>query len=277
MATQLPGARELISSSWKAFRTNWNDFLKVSIWFLYLGFVDFALYALVKISPVFELLSNILSIGVGIIWFWAMIRLLQTVLRMEDGKKPDMSVAAMKDAWRLWLRLFWIMILMVVILIATVIPLAVWLYFLPTGLIAWLSAQPWVDGIVIALLIVPAIYVGLRLAFAQFLAIDKDATGLKALAQSSDLVRGRWLATFWRQIAGGLFFGIALWLGLSVLFLLLAVILGPDRYAALASPETRDPLFSAALGLLNGVIEASVLPLFVVYGVKLYRALLKNR
>lgn len=238
----LPNAGELIRESWSFFVKNWNESVKVTVWFLYVGLANFALLLLSSISPYFNVISIPATLLIVAVSLWAAIRTIQVVLELEAGEKPDMSKKTVLDAWKLVLPLLWIAILEMLIVLG--------------GLV---------------LLIIPGIYFGVVLSFSTFTLIEEKHRGTAALNASRNLVKGRFWATLWRLLAGSLVFGLALILGTGIIFALLVLIAGPSHFITLKGQL--EPLAQGTVDLLQSIIQAATLPLFIGYQVKVYRAL----
>ncbi len=251
MPKTLPRAWDLITDSWRAYVKNWNETFKVSIWFLYFGLVTFAGAVLLKVSgsSAFVLTDAILGVIVAVGYIWAGIRLIQAVLDLEAGRKVSLDIKMSQKAGGLILSVLWVAVLQLAVIIGGFL-----------------------------LLIVPGIYLALALSFSQVMLIDGDQRGFAALAASRALVKGRWWATFWRLLAGNVVFGLVLGLLMSLLLGLLAAFSGTDAFVVQGTAAFKaDPLVQGAYELLQSIMQASVLPLFIIFQVKLYKALKASR
>jgi len=248
---QLPGVIELLTDSWHFFITQWNESLRITIWLVYIGLIQFGLSLLMSVSPFFNLLFIPAEVGVLILSLWVGVRIIQVLLQLEAGKKPSYSKEVMQNAWKLILPLLWVAVLMVLIIFGGSI-----------------------------LFILPGIYFAVVLGFSNFYLIEDDAHGLAALAKSRDLVKGRFWPTLWRMFAGGVVLFVGLAIVMSLLFSLLAVVAGPQHLMGLSSYSGTyelNPLAQGTLDLLESLIQAAILPLIFGYQIKLYRALRKTR
>lgn len=248
MLKTLPSTWTLIVDSWASFTKNWNETFKISIWFLYFGLVTFIGAVLQKVSgsTIFTFVNNALSIVIGIGYLWAAIRLLQGALEIESGKKISLNSAMMQKAFNLILPVIGIALMQFIVIMG--------------GLL---------------LFILPGIYFIIALTFTQLIRVTGEAKGFDALAASRNLVKGRWWATCWRVLAGNIFFGIGVGCLMSLLISLLAVISGNIDPFILngAHAFKRDPLVQGSYELLQSVFQSAVLPLFIIYQVKLFNAL----
>ncbi|MEK7116077.1 MAG: hypothetical protein AAB879_01640 [Patescibacteria group bacterium] len=244
MQKSLPSALDLIKDSWSLFTTSWNELVKISIWFLYIGLAHFALAVLQKIAPTAETILFIpVFVAMIILEIWISVRLMRAVLAVDSGKKPDRSRAERALAWRLWL---------------------------PLVLVGMLQGFIILGGIV--LFILPGIFLFVAISFSQFCLIDQDLRGLKAISASYQLVKGRWFAVLWRMFATGFIFGLGVMIVVGVLLAILAALAGQS-----ALRENVHPLVSGTFALFQSIVQAAVIPLFVIVHMKIYRALKQTR
>jgi len=229
------------------FVSTWSQTSKISIWFLYFGLVEFACYVAVKFQPAMSLLFIPLEIAYVVVSLWIGIRLILAVLRLDEGKAPADPQADSAKAWSLFGPVLWLGALQALIIFGGMV-----------------------------LLIIPGIYLAIALSFGQMFLVEQNVRGLKALAASRDLVRGRWWAVLWREFAGGLVFGAGLVLLVIIVFTLFGLIAGPDRFVLLMQSPELDPLLNGTLNLINSILQAALIPLFVGFQVKVYRALRRS-
>ena len=249
MNTALPNVRTLLKDTWNQFKDTWNESSKVSMWILYLSLVGFGLSVIEKLAPSLRIWLIPIDIAIAVVSIWVGIRILQTMLDIEDGKKPDLSTEGQKKAWKLFWPMLWIGLLQAIITLG--------------GLL---------------LLIIPGIYLGLALHFAQYYLITENKRGLASLSASRALVKGRWWATWWRMFAGNIVIGLGIGLILIVATIIIGIATGPVNFAtALREPQLADPLITGIHNLVQGMISAAFLPLTALYGVKIFRALEKTR
>lgn len=248
MLKTLPSAWTLIIDSWTSYTKNWNETFKISIWFLYFGLVAFIGAVLQKVSgsSIFVFVNNVLDIVIGIGYLWAAIRLLQGVLEKEAGKKISMNIEMSQKAFNLILPIIGIAIMQFIVIMGGFL-----------------------------LFILPGLYLIIALTFTQLIRITDEAKGFDALAASRNLVKGRWWATCWRILAGNIFFGIGVGFLMSLLMSMLAAISGNIDPFILKGTHafSRDPLVQGSFELLQSVCQSAILPLFIVFQVKLFNAL----
>ena len=102
------------------------------------------------------------------------------------------------------------------------------------------------------LLVIPGIYVGVKLAFTPCAIALENQGGTEGLGYSWNLVKGRWWGVFWAFLAVGLIFGIAI---------LISFLVGGILGAALG-----------AVVVGNAAVTA-VAPILDIYTVLLFRSL----
>ncbi len=270
MSNNLPSATRLIRDSWGLFIKTWNESLQVSIWFLYYGLVYLAVNLIIKIAPAFTIIGLLISLVILVFWSWSIIRLIETSFWLDAGEKPKLDRKAMRASWRIVIPLLWVGILQILVLLGSAIPLIAWEFLAPVYLAAWIN--PVIFNIIAIVLFLPLIYVGIRLGFAQLATIKDKKRGMNALAVSSEMVNKNWWAIFGRQFLALVVFGGGLWIALTLLFLILGAIVGPDKFLQLADPNAQAPVLRGIRALLEGIVQAAVLPLFVIFAVKLYKA-----
>jgi len=248
MSKQLPGVGSLISESWRLFISSWNETIKIAIWFLYIGLAYFVISLIIKYVPVLSPLMMAAVVASVFFSIWAAIRLIQVILELVDEKKPTFGKKANKFAIDLILPLMWIGILQFVIILGGFI-----------------------------LLIIPGIYLAVALMFSQILLVSEGVRGSKALQMSRELIKGRWWSVLWRVFAGGIVFSLGVGILSSIIFLGLSFIVGPDFLQASKFGQPIDPLIDGTITLLQSIIQAACISLFVIYQVKIFRALQKTK
>ncbi|MDQ7815167.1 MAG: hypothetical protein RDU25_05185 [Patescibacteria group bacterium] len=245
MDTKLIGTWSLIKESWNSFTKTWSQTTKISIWFVYIGFIEFIDLAMVKFAPWMAPTYLLIIILVGVGALWVTIRLILSVLKEEESKSQD-EKADQNLAWELILPVVWIALLQTLVLFGAFL-----------------------------LFIIPGIYLMITLSFTQLIAVDQGIKGTKALSASHDLVKGRWFQVLWRLFFGGLALSVPLFVLMIVIYAILGYAVGPNRFLLLIASKNPDPLFSGTMTMVNSVLQAAFVPLFVILQVKLYKALQK--
>lgn len=239
MTNALPGAWKLIVDSWHAFVKDWNTTVKYSIWMVLVA----AIQQIVVFFPEEEASFWVafgLSLVVGVVLaLWVSIRLYQVILSLESGKTVDAKTTA--SAMTL---------------------------LLPFLLVAVLEGVSVLGATI--LFIIPGIYVGVRLAFSKFTLLDQNKRGRAALVESWNLTKNKFWAIFGRQLAAGIVFAVGVMIITAILMVLLSLAMG-GGFEGTANSN----IGAFLLGLVNGLVQAALLPLFAVFQVKLYYALKK--
>jgi hypothetical protein len=248
MAKTLPGAWELITESWNAFIKTWDTTVRVSTWLILVG-------ALQAVGGFYEkgvygpsgLLSPIFFVAAAIVSIYISIALYRLVLGLERGEKMSTKIS-----------------------INELTPL-----FLPLVLIGILQ------GLVVLgatlLLIIPGIYVGVRLSFSQMSLFDKNLHGRAAMAESWAITKGRFWQVFGRQLAGGLTFGAFIVLIAILAITIVTLIAGAGKMNNLFSDSSNTAMDGAVSSLISSIVQAAILPLIVIFQVKLYNAFNKTK
>lgn len=250
MSKPLPGAIDLIKDTWKLFTTTWNDTVKISIWFLYFGLLNFVLALLDRFAPTMSLfISFPLQIALIVVAVWVSIRLIRAVLKLEAGGKMDLSNEESTNAWKLLLPMMLTGSLQIVIIFGGTL-----------------------------LFIVPGIYLAIALSYSSLFVIDRGLRNFQAIKASYVLVKGRWWATLWRELAAGFVFAIGLVIVVGLVQMLLTVLsLGASAAFSGSESVSATPMFKATMDLFSSIVEAATLPLFIILRVKIYRALERTR
>lgn len=134
------------------------------------------------------------------------------------------------------------------------------------------------------LLFFPGLWLGVLFAFAPLLVVDSNVRGIKALAASAELVKGRWWPTFWRILAGGFFFLLLIIVSLWALSLFIGLFTGAGAIQSLLNLSVEQTAYTVESFrmetisiLLNRLPEALFLPVFYLFLTKLYRILKVTR
>ncbi len=238
-----------MKDAWQLFRAHWQKTLNITIWFVYIGFIRFALYASgsTSSSSPLTLLSLPIELGAIVISCWVSIRLVRYILSLEAGTEAAQTPEESSAAWPLVLPMLWIGVLEAVIVLGGFI-----------------------------LLVIPGMYLAIALSFSNLFLLEKNLRGIPALAASRALVKGRWWSTFWRILVGGIVFGGIIGLVTSIIFAIFASLAGETVVNGMATWGTQ-PLVEGAMALVSGILQALAIPLFIIYHVKIFRALETSR
>jgi hypothetical protein len=242
MTSSLPGAWSLIVDSWNAFLKHWSTTVQYSAWMILVVAHQQIAFFFPEESGMWWialLIGSIASIALAV---WASIRLYQVVLAIDGGRAVDVKTTATA---------------------ATLI-----LPFLLVGLLEGLA----VFGALL-LLVIPGIYVGVRLAFSKFAVLEQGLRGRAALVASWNMTKDKFWAIFGRQLAGGVVFGLGFIVAILVLMMILSLFIGGEAMKDLNDASGPS---SFLFGLGNGILQAAIIPLFVMFQVKLYRAVKKG-
>lgn len=245
MPKPLLGAGQLIKDTWQMFLKTWDTTVRYAAWFILAGVLQ-VLYLFFPNSGNgngYYAISVLGWIAGIVITVWATIMLYQVCMALDAKQK--VAKQAMADA----MKLFW-----------------------PFILVAVLAGFATLGATI--LLIIPGIYVGVRLGFAQLSFLDKNKRGRAALSDSWALTKDKFWAVFWRQIAGALVFGALMMAATFMALWLVGLVAGSGKYDALMSADARtSPGVAGIFTLVSNIVQAAFIPLFFLYQVKLYRAL----
>jgi len=255
MTSSLPGAWSLIVDSWNAFIKHWSTTVKYTAWFLLVTAIQqaYLLFPAQSGRGLVVFLSFAISALIGV---WVSIRLYQALLALDAGQ----SVSAKTTAAAMGL----------------VLPLAA------LGIVQLFAT---LGGLV--LLILPGIYVGVRLSFSQLFLIEEGVKlqgGLMdkvtmtfravgaAISQSWDKTKGRFWGVFGRQLAAGILFVIFTIIVGGVAIALVTLLVGGQ---AKLNTIGQAGVGQFLLSLVNALVQVALVAAMATFQVKLYKAVKK--
>jgi hypothetical protein len=249
--TPLPKTWTLITDTWNQFVKHWNTNVRYSAWYAIAVVAQTIVTATVGNNPssayfapaflFYVIVSMITSIWVGMV-------LMRVTLIQEHGGSVPPDV--MRNAWSLLLPAVWI------------------------GILTTLAN---IGGFI--LLIIPGIYIAIRLSFTIYALVDKGRRGRAALKESWEITKGRFWALFGRGLAGGIVFGLFAMILAFAALLIVGLVAGGANIALLSdtgSSTGGGSLENAVSVLIQGIIQIALLPLFVTFQTKLYTAIQKH-
>lgn len=239
MSQPLIGAGQLIKESWNTFTSTWDTTVRYSAWFVLVTLLSIAPLFLPSKVPLLDIIAFLLTVALAI---WVSIRVYQVVLALERKEKVTNKTTATV------LTLFW--------------PL-VWVSIL-TGLAT-------IGGLI--LLILPGIYIGVRMGFSQLFVIDEKKKGTDAIKASWELTKQKFWPVFGRQLAGGIVFGGLMLIIIWIAVRLVALIANIDFNEVFMDSESGNPYIVGSYNLIQGIVQAAFIPLFYIFQVKLFKSL----
>jgi phage shock protein PspC (stress-responsive transcriptional regulator) len=289
---RLPQTWDLVKQTWKLYTETFKDSAKVSLYFIYVSIVSGIIAALaVYFGMAYELVSLIMVLPLALANAWVTVLIFHRVASLEAGQT---SYQPLKESWRNWLSYLWLAIEIIVFsagpfilaaLIIAVVSLVVGQYqnlgalFIPgvkpvtAAPAAWTYILTAILGIV--LLIPTWIWLIYKSAvwnsFALPILMIDGKKGKEDLKEATRIAKGRWWGLFWKNQLGGICFGaygMLIGLGISIAILILGAI-----FKALNLGQSVDIFLSQ---LADGVIAMILIPLFMGFTVKLYRAFKKT-
>jgi hypothetical protein len=244
MSKPLPGAWDLIKNSWRDFVKTWDTTIRYSAWIILVGLLQSA-YVFIPDGkdPNGWYWAGIVAYIAGIaLMLWVMIRLYQVTLTLDAGGK--ITEKTTEKAVSL---------------------------ILPLLLVGILSGVATLGAFL--LLVLPGIYVGIRLGFSVLSFMDKDKRGRAALADSWALTKDRFWAVLWRQFAGGVVFALLIWAVSIAALLIVGLVAGGAKFEAMMAGGGPKVAVGAVTVLITQAIQAAFMPLLFFYQIKIYRAL----
>ncbi len=226
----LPSAFDLFRRAWFLYKKRFFTYLGVVIIPMTILFLSAIIFLGSEFSNISSLPSKITSINISSLIIWAILFFTfniwqQTALiyAIKDSEEGIGVIEAYKRGWSKILSYWWILFLSITITFVG------FLFF-----------------------IVPGIILGIWFSFAQFILINEDLKGTKALSKSKSYVNGKWVQIFLR---------------FSFIFILLFII------SILANFIIGFLHISFGQKIINFVIELLMTPLSIIYSFSLYNSL----
>jgi hypothetical protein len=236
---------QLIKETWHTFVKTWDTTVRISAWFLVVGLISVLAVVIPQSVPGYIAIFLADLAGV-LISMWASIRLYRAVFAIERNETASSPEESSRQA------------------ISLILPLII------VQLIATLCI---VGGLIF--LVIPGIYIGIRLTFSQLAVIDPKV-GKKttdALKDSWDLTKGRFWPIFGRIMLGSLCFGILISIIVAVSTLLVGAVAGGNTFLSSMTADSPPPAVTAALSMIQSIAQAALVPLAPIFQIKLYQSL----
>ena len=253
--TKLISISELVSSGWTQFLKDWRRLFEISIRFVLAAVISLIAALIAERVPMASAVSytilviaNALSI---VIVLHTLISLLDYQLKRETNADAEITPNA-KRAWGLLLSVLWIGILNLLIFAG--------------GLLAF---------------VLPGLWLSLSLSFGILFLIDEDRRGTQALAASAALVKGRWWPTLGRVLVPAILVVILDMLLSFIIMFILGMLIGFDRLSIFtnqAQPlQTASATIAGIQNVLGSLVQIALIPLSIIYQVKVYHSLKATR
>jgi len=247
--TQLISISDILSEGWKEYKRDWKKLLEISIRFLFAGLIELA-FAMIADRLAANVAQVLLIIGTAI----AYLIILQTIIVLIDYILQRERGAESKAAprWQLGANLFWSYL---------------WINFLVV--LATLGG--------FFLLVLPGIWLAILFSFSIFLLIDEKKKGSQALARSAELVKGRWWKVLWRIFVPSLAVIVITLLSSFVLTAVISIFAGGfTQTVNFLAAQTLSPIQQGISATIDSIVSIIIIPLAVLYQVKLYSSLKKT-
>jgi hypothetical protein len=243
MSHPLPRAWSLITDSWHAFVKTWDLTVRVSAWFIPAVILQNLYIFLPTSQEPLRLAVGLVGVVAGVLlMIWAATKLYYLSFAIEEGKKESQKADA--DIWRI----------------------------LPSLILVGILEMLCVAGGLL-LLVLPGIYISIRLGFSQLSLLDKGTKGRQALIASWALTKDRFWPVFGRQLAAGFLFMVAMMIVTTIAMMVVGLVAG-NSFSTLMK-DTTNPLADGVSSIIASIVQAALVPLIALFQVKLYRALQK--
>ncbi len=254
MSQSLMPVGVLISSGWEQFKRDWKANLELSVRFVLAAAIVFAAALIGRsLPPAGSLAFNLLAVGTAAaINLHTILTLLELSLR-RDRSGAGEAKASVEVGRTHFFPFLWVLVLQ---------SLAVF-----GGMIAFF---------------LPGVWLSVLLGYSLPSLVEDGTRGLDALKASADLVKGRWWATFGRNLVVGIIVGLLMSLTTLLILVVVGLFIGMDQVFGLAeyvndTAVPANPVVDGVLAVLNGIVQAIFVPLAVIYQVKIFHGLKKSR
>ncbi len=253
MPQPLPRVSALITSGWEQFKRDWKPNLELSVRFLISSAILFAAALVSQSLPDYGRLAMFLLANVvaAFINLHTILTLIELSLRRDRSATGEAVPSVEIGRTHFW-PFAWVMLLQ--------------------GLAVF-------GGL--AVFFLPGIWLSVMLGYSLLILVEDGTKGIQALAASAELVKGRWWATFGRNIVMGVVVGLLGSLTTLVVLLFVGLFIGMDQvfgFADYLGGTTRNnPVADGIETVLSGIVQALFVPLAVILQVKIFHALKRTR
>ncbi|MCK9361237.1 hypothetical protein M0Q28_03320 [Patescibacteria group bacterium] len=253
MPQPLPPVGALITSGWEQFKRDWKPNLELSVRFIISSAILFGAALVSQTLPDYGriamfVLANIVAAAINL---HTILTLIELSLRRDRSASGEAKPSVEIGRTHFW-PFLWVMLLQGFAVLG-----GLFVFFLP-GI--WLSVM---------------------LGYSLLVLVEDGTTGIQALAASAELVKGRWWATFGRNLVAGIVVGLLGSLTTFIVLLIVGLFVGMDQvfgFADYLSGTTRgNPVADGIETVLSGIVQALFIPLAVILQVKIFHALKRTR
>jgi hypothetical protein len=289
---RLPRTWDLVKQAWKLYTETFKDSVKVSLYFLYIAIVSGIISAVaVYFGANYELVSVIMVLPLALANVWVSVLVLHRLVSLEAGQS---TYEPLKESWRKWLSYIWLaieiivfaagpMILAGIITIVLAVLVGSWqnlaAFFASTAVnpAANFNFASFLVVLIVGNILLWPTWIWLVYksavwnSFALPILIIEDKKGVSNLKEATRIAKSRWWGLFWKnQLAGICFgaYGMLIGLGMSIAILIFSAI-----FKALNLGEPIDVFLSQ---IADGLIGMILVPLFMGFSLKLYKAFKKS-
>ena len=234
---------DIIRQSWNLYIAKFKKYLPVlGIIFVVTAIMEIADILAIDVFHLADIWKTTILIATGILTYFLtfIITIILIILsnKLLDNKKGAVSIKEIKDV------------------------------FLHAFLVAVVVALITAGGFL--LLIVPGVLFMVWYAFAMYLVILEKKSGIKLLAESRELSRGKFWAVFGRLVVPSVFWAIISYLVLAGIFSVLGLVLNK----AFGVSQT-SLILEIASSLISNLVAAFFAPLYIIVATIVYRAVKK--
>jgi hypothetical protein len=243
----------LVSSGWEQFKNDWKANLELSVRFVISAAILFAAAVIGQPLPLAGkvAISLLAIVTASAINLYTILALIEFALRRDRSSAGEAKLSV--EIGRT--------------------------HFLPFLIVLILQSLAIFGGLVVFFL--PGIWLSVLLAYSVLCLVEDGAHGLAALQASAALVKGRWWATFGRNIVTGVVVALLGSLTTFIVLLIIGAFIGMDQvfvFAQYVGDATQsNPVADGISSVLNGIVQALFVPLGVIYQVKIFHSLKKTR
>lgn len=263
---------ELIKDSWRTFIKTWDKTITYSSWYIAIAAISSIGAYLATGSLGLRFISSVFEITATIASMLLSIRLYQTALAIESQNTPPNFFT--KQTWKIVLQTLGASALVILAVLSyfAVMVIAITLFSkLPIHLIFRL--------ILVTALVIPSslalIYASIRITFSQVRIIDQTRGIMEAFKYSWSISKDRFWAIFGRFLLAGIIFGgltaVVMFIAISIVSAISGINIGVEM-----AKENVSPLITSIENIIQGIVMVGIMPLFYIFGAKLFRNVEKS-
>jgi hypothetical protein len=222
-------------------------------------------------------LNDLGAVLLGVVSAWALLTVIIAIQEEASGAAADVKARA-RRSWKLFLPYVWVSILLALVFAAILLPPVLGFILLAidfarntSTMLTTIGFVLFIFGSIVSFILL--VKYSIQFGFAPYSLVLDGERGMKALTHSSDLVKGRWWATFFRFVLPKLLYSLVIVVVNVVLFAALAILL----VILIGDGQLFEGIGNATWLLLGSAISALTVPLIAVTDYYIYDSLRSAR